>query len=284
MLICFTLQLIRELDSYSGRIQQRKGSVTRSTQLLLFGEELPRGHGYKGKLSSKISLLFDEITGRSPRKRSSRHVDHPVVMNPKRMILRPQAVPVGVIGDGVLAMLLVERLLQKHNQVIVWNKESLSAVQSDVSFSPILSACSPQSLQWQASLQTLVSHCSVILVAVGFLSLVQLRFPPKQRRLSFTLVRRVCLPLLRLIIRLSTAVSMTLRSPTKSIPSPPPDPFPSTTVPSFPLRRRSNPLKRTRLLCFWVAISPLPKPLGPFFTRLGQFCLEGTRIRASYTR
>ncbi|KAK8802366.1 hypothetical protein WA588_005337, partial [Blastocystis sp. NMH] len=158
--------LIRELDSYSGRIQQRKGSVTRSTQLLLFGEELPRGHGYKGKLSSKISLLFDEITGRSPRKRSSRHVDHPVVMNPKRMILRPQAVPVGVIGDGVLAMLLVERLLQKHNQVIVWNKESLSAVQSDVSFSPILSACSPQSLQWQASLQTLVSHCSVILVAI----------------------------------------------------------------------------------------------------------------------
>lgn len=164
----FTLQLIRELDGYTGRIQQRKGSVTRSTQLLLFGEELPRGHGYKGKLSSKISLLFDEITGRSPRKRSNRHMDHPVMVNPKRMVLLPQAVPVGVIGVGVLATLLVERLLQKHNQVIVWNQESLSAVQADVSFSSILSTCSSQSLQWQSSMQSLVSHCNVILVAVGF--------------------------------------------------------------------------------------------------------------------
>ena len=35
----------------------------RSVQKKLFGMELPRGHGHKGKLSSKMSLLYDELTG-----------------------------------------------------------------------------------------------------------------------------------------------------------------------------------------------------------------------------
>ena len=44
----------------------------RNVQMQLFGMELPRGHGYKGKLSSKMSVLYDEITGRQPRKRRSK--------------------------------------------------------------------------------------------------------------------------------------------------------------------------------------------------------------------
>lgn len=41
----------------------------RTVQRRLFGEELPRGHGYKGKISTKMSVLYDELTGRQPRKR-----------------------------------------------------------------------------------------------------------------------------------------------------------------------------------------------------------------------
>ena len=44
----------------------------KSVQRRLFGEELPRGHGYKGKLSTKMSILYDELTGRQPRKRRTK--------------------------------------------------------------------------------------------------------------------------------------------------------------------------------------------------------------------
>ena len=44
----------------------------RAAQKILFGTELPRGHGHKGKLSTKMSALYDELTGRQPRKRKSK--------------------------------------------------------------------------------------------------------------------------------------------------------------------------------------------------------------------
>ena len=44
----------------------------KNVQRRLFGEELPRGHGYKGKLSTKMSILYDELTGRQPRKRRTK--------------------------------------------------------------------------------------------------------------------------------------------------------------------------------------------------------------------
>ena len=46
----------------------------RSVQKKLFGMELSRGHGHKGKLSSKMSLLYDELTGRQPRKRRAKSI------------------------------------------------------------------------------------------------------------------------------------------------------------------------------------------------------------------
>ena len=46
----------------------------KNVQMQLFGMELPRGHGYKGKLYSKMSVLYDELTGRQPRKRRSRSI------------------------------------------------------------------------------------------------------------------------------------------------------------------------------------------------------------------
>lgn len=44
----------------------------RTVQKIIFGTELPRGHGHKGKLSTKMSALYDELTGRQPRKRKSK--------------------------------------------------------------------------------------------------------------------------------------------------------------------------------------------------------------------
>ena len=44
----------------------------RTVQKIIFGLELPRGHGHKGKLSTKMSALYDELTGRQPRKRKSK--------------------------------------------------------------------------------------------------------------------------------------------------------------------------------------------------------------------
>lgn len=44
----------------------------RTTQKIIFGTELPRGHGHKGKLSTKMSALYDDLTGRQPRKRKSK--------------------------------------------------------------------------------------------------------------------------------------------------------------------------------------------------------------------
>ena len=46
----------------------------KAVQRRLFGEELPRGHGHKGKISTKMSLLYDELTGRQPRKRRPKNI------------------------------------------------------------------------------------------------------------------------------------------------------------------------------------------------------------------
>lgn len=61
--------MIQELHAYSGREQQKRGTVLSNVQLFVFGETLPRGHGHRGRISALMSLLFDEITGRTPRKR-----------------------------------------------------------------------------------------------------------------------------------------------------------------------------------------------------------------------
>lgn len=62
-------QMIQELHAYNGREQQKRGTVLSNVQLFVFGETLPRGHGHRGRISALMSLLFDEITGRTPRKR-----------------------------------------------------------------------------------------------------------------------------------------------------------------------------------------------------------------------
>ena len=46
--------MIIELNSYMGRDQQRKGTVTKNVQMFVFGEKLPRGHGHRGRLSSLV--------------------------------------------------------------------------------------------------------------------------------------------------------------------------------------------------------------------------------------
>ena len=112
----------------------------RAVQKRVFGEELPRGHGHKGKISTKMSLLYDELTGRKPRKRRSKissrdpRNDFSVVkeeqMMPisKRPLLRPQTVLIGVIGNGTYAKLIVQRLLQNRHQVVTLNTQCYNLV------------------------------------------------------------------------------------------------------------------------------------------------------------
>ena len=45
-----------ELASYSGREQQRKGTVIANVQKFVFGETLPRGHGHRGRLSAYVDV------------------------------------------------------------------------------------------------------------------------------------------------------------------------------------------------------------------------------------
>ena len=48
-----------ELMNYSGREQQRKGTVIANVQKFVFGETLPRGHGHRGRLSAYVYLLIE---------------------------------------------------------------------------------------------------------------------------------------------------------------------------------------------------------------------------------
>ena len=133
-------QFQQEIDLYTGKEQQKKGTIMRSAQRKLFGMELPRGHGHKGKISSKMSLLYDELTGRQPRKRRAKLPGFPAAsasllaeheqapLSIKRAHIRPQAILVGVVGSGPYAKLIVERLLQMQHQVVTTSKEASSAV------------------------------------------------------------------------------------------------------------------------------------------------------------
>lgn len=133
-------QFQQEIDMYTGKEQQKKGTIMRTAQQKLFGMELPRGHGHKGKISSKMSLLYDELTGRQPRKRRAKLPSRPAVraspvaeheqppLSIKRAHIRPQAILVGVVGSGPYAKLIVERLLQMQHQVMTTSKEVHAAV------------------------------------------------------------------------------------------------------------------------------------------------------------
>lgn len=69
LLLAHDPQMVEELHVYCGREQQKRGTVLASVQQFVFGETLPRGHGHRGRISTLMSSLFDEITGRTPRKR-----------------------------------------------------------------------------------------------------------------------------------------------------------------------------------------------------------------------
>ena len=159
-------QLQNEIRCYSGREQQKKGTITRNAQRTLFGEELPRGHGYKGKLSTKLSSLYDELMGRNPRKRQGRSTESSPLSTSKRLLLCSHRSPVGVIGNGPFACLLVERLLSKHHHVVLTHKETFSYVQSDASFTSQLALLPVTALQYQPSLPSFLSQCEVIFVSV----------------------------------------------------------------------------------------------------------------------
>lgn len=49
--------MLIELNAYSGREQQRKGTVIANVQRFVFGDTLPRGHGHRGRLSALVSFL-----------------------------------------------------------------------------------------------------------------------------------------------------------------------------------------------------------------------------------
>ncbi|KNB43549.1 3-hydroxyisobutyrate dehydrogenase [Blastocystis sp. subtype 4] len=159
--------LQNEIRCYSGREQQKKGTITRNAQRTLFGEELPRGHGYKGKLSTKLSSLYDELMGRNPRKRQGRSTESSPLSTSKRLLLCSHRSPVGVIGNGPFACLLVERLLSKHHHVVLTHKETFSYVQSDASFTSQLALLPVTALQYQPSLPSFLSQCEVIFVSIA---------------------------------------------------------------------------------------------------------------------
>lgn len=50
--------MLIELNAYSGREQQRKGTVIANVQKFVFGDTLPRGHGHRGRLSALVSFLI----------------------------------------------------------------------------------------------------------------------------------------------------------------------------------------------------------------------------------
>ena len=158
----------------------------RTAQKILFGTELPRGHGHKGKLSTKMSALYDELTGRQPRKRKSKtSAQMHFLLTPldsiqtsKRPNLRPQTILVGVIGRGDYAKLIIERLLLQHHQVITVNQDTYANVCSysffpalprrDTSFSQHFASIRENSLQLQTNLAAFCNACDIIFVAVRF--------------------------------------------------------------------------------------------------------------------
>lgn len=166
----------------------------KSVQRRLFGEELPRGHGHKGKLSTKMSILYDELTGRQPRKRraklpgtlihSYQTIEAETVAS-KRSNLRPQSVQVGVIGSGEYAKLIIQRLLQAQHQVVTVNKDTYNNVlrydfscflNSDPLFAPIANVLNPKSFQLQPDLRLFCNTCEIILVAVLIVLILHSRF------------------------------------------------------------------------------------------------------------
>lgn len=207
-------QFQQEIDLYTGKEQQKKGTIMRLAQRKLFGMELPRGHGHKGKISSKMSFLYDELTGRQPRKRRTKlpgipaGIASPVVehdqppLSIKRAHIRPQAILVGVIGSGAYAKLIVERLLQMQHQVITTSKEVHTGVMEcshrrglsgrDASFFPILSSIPLNSLQLQPNLHLLCNACEIIIVAVPAQRSLLRRSSPTPPRWPSTRRRRAC--------------------------------------------------------------------------------------------
>ena len=151
------------ISEYTGRDQQKKGQIMRAAQKILFGTELPRGHGHKGKLSTKMSALYDELTGRQPRKRKSKTNS---IQTSKRPNLRPQTILVGVIGRGDYAKLIIERLLLQHHQVITVNQDTYANVCSDASFSQHFASIRENSLQLQTNLAAFCNACDIIFVAI----------------------------------------------------------------------------------------------------------------------
>ena len=86
-------QMIQELHAYNGREQQKRGTVLSNVQMFVFGETLPRGHGHRGRISALMSLLFDEITGRTPRKRRAPPSTQSSLIAPCSSLVRPVKVP-----------------------------------------------------------------------------------------------------------------------------------------------------------------------------------------------
>ena len=130
------------MNNYIGREQQKKGTIIRKSQVILFGEELPRGHGYKGKLSTKLSHLYDEITGRTSRKRQTKPATLPVLpalpvssslpaakrIEKESNIGRPC---IGIVGDHPTAVLVAKRLLMNKYTVVVMASEIFASIQND---------------------------------------------------------------------------------------------------------------------------------------------------------
>lgn len=121
------------MNNYVGRGQQKKGTIIRKSQIILFGEELPRGHGYKGKLLTKLSHLYDEMTGRTPRKRQSKPATSPVVPTAKRIAKESNTDKpcIGIVGDSPTAVLVAKRLLLKKYTVVVMASEIFASIQED---------------------------------------------------------------------------------------------------------------------------------------------------------
>ena len=121
------------MNNYIGRGQQKKGTIIRKSQIILFGEELPRGHGYKGKLSTKLSHLYDEITGRTPRKRQAKLVTSTAIPSTKRIDKEETSIRpcIGIVGDNRTAILVAKRLLLKKYTVVVMASDIFTLIRDD---------------------------------------------------------------------------------------------------------------------------------------------------------
>lgn len=123
--------------------------------------------------------------GRTPRKRQSHQNDSTPSSTSKRVLLCSHRSPVGVIGNGPFACLLVERLLSKHHHVVLTHKETFAYVQSDPSFTSQLALLPVTALQYQPSLQSFLSLCEVIFVTVHFLDFSHPQIASESAAFSF---------------------------------------------------------------------------------------------------